>query len=186
MTPDSIQEVFARLNYQRDKRRPPDERRRGQFRAGWEDATKRGEVYADETLERLTWRNLGYRLGQHYGAQVAVQIDGAFDILAGLYEVQRSQNSASQAVPSPEQYASAFRRLDNVSDTQIQMLRLHYNASERTISATQMAHAAGYSHYSIANSQYGRLGRLVGDKLEYNPMKERLGTPVTFQKRQGE
>jgi putative restriction endonuclease len=186
MTPDSIREAFARLEYRRDKRRPPDERRRGQFRAGWEDATKRGEVYAGGTLERLTWRNLGYRLGRHFGDQVEEQLDAAFDILAGLYEVQRSQGSAPQAAPSPEQYASAFRGLGSVSDTQIQMLRLHYNAPERTISATQMAHAAGYSHYSIANSQYGRLGRLVGDQLEYNPMKERLGTLVTFQKRQGE
>lgn len=186
MTPDSLQEAFARLEYQRDKRRPPDERRRGQFRAGWDDATKRGEVYADGTLERLTWRNLGYRLGQHFGDQLPEQIDAAFGILAQIYEVQRSQNSAPQAVPSPEQYAIAFRRLGRVTDTQIQMPRLHYNAPERTISATQMAHAAGYSHYSIANSQYGRLGRLVGDQLEYNRMKERLGALVTFQKRQGE
>ncbi len=178
MTPVSIQEAFARLEYHRDKRRPPDERRRGQFRVGWEDATKRGEVYADGTLKQLTWRNLGYRLGQHFGDQSPEQIDRAFDLLAQLYD--------PQAVPSPEQYVSAFRKLRNVSDTQIQLLRLHYHAPERTITATQMAHAVGYSHYSIANSQYGRLGRLVGEQLKFNPTKEWLGALVTFEKRQGE
>lgn len=186
MTPEKIQEAFVQLVYQRDKRRPPDERRRGQFRAGWEDATKRGEVYSEGTLERLTWRNLGYRLGQSFGDHLPKEIDGAFDILAELFEKQRSQNATSQQAPSPEQYASALRKLGNATDTQIQMLRLHYNAPERRLTATQMAHAVGYSHYSVANSQYGRLGRLVGVQLEYNPIKERLGTLVTFEKRQGE
>lgn len=186
MTPDSIREAFARLEYRRDKRCPPDERRRGQFRAGWADAAKRGVVYADGTLERLTWRNLGYRLGHRFGDRLPEQIDGTFDILAGLYEVQRSQHSHSQPAPSAAQYSSAFCKLGNVTDTQIQMLRLHYNAPERTITATLMARTVGYNHYSIANSQYGRLGRLLGDRLEYNPMKERLGTLVTFEKRRGE
>lgn len=186
MTPDSIQEAFARLEYQRDKRRPPNERRRGQFSAGWKDVTNRGEVYTDGTLERLTWRNLGYRLGQHFGDQTPVQIDGAFDVLAGLYEVQRAQNLALKVAPSPEQYVAAFCKLGHVSDSQIRMLRLHYHAPARSITASQMARAIGYGHYSLANSQYGRLGRLVGNQLEYNPMKERLGTLVTFEKRQGE
>lgn len=91
-----------------------------------------------------------------------------------------------QATPSPEHYVAAFRQVRNVSDSQFQMLRLHYHAQTRTITASQMAHAIGYDHYSIANSQYGRLGRLVGDQLGYNPMKERLGSLVTFKKRHHE
>jgi len=48
-----------------------------------------------------------------------------------------------------------------------------------------MAQCAGYDHYSAANAQYGRLGRLVGEQLDYNPAQERLGTLVTFEKRRG-
>jgi 5-methylcytosine-specific restriction endonuclease McrA len=81
-----IEELFARLEYHRDVRRPPDERRRGRFRAGWEDAAERLRVYEAETLERLTWHNLGYRLGRRFGRQPAEQIDEAFEILAGLYD----------------------------------------------------------------------------------------------------
>jgi len=188
MSPDKIEKTFAGMRYDADDRRALDERRRGQFRAGWEDVTKRGEVYDKATLKRLTWHNLGYRFGQQYGSSTPEEIDETYEVLAVLWERvwgSTSEQSVS-AAPSADQYMAAFRKLDNVTDSQVQMLRLHYHAPERTITATQMAHAAGYDHYSVANSQYGRLGRLVGDQLEYNPMKMRLGTLVTFEKRQGE
>lgn len=94
--------------------------------------------------------------------------------------------SVAVAAPSPEQYVAAFRKLQGVTDTQLQLLRLHYLAPQRTITATQMARRAGYDHFSVANSQYGRLGRLIGEQLDYNPMQQKLGTLVTFDKRQGE
>ena len=186
MTPQKIQEAFAQLKYRRDVRCSPNERRRGQFRTGWEDAAKRGESYTVDTLKRLSWRNLGYRLGRQFGDETTERVDEVFDILADDFNKQASQNSGSKAAPSAEQYVAAFRQVSNVSDSQIQMLRSHYHAPARTITASQMARAIGYDHYSVANSQYGRLGRLVGDQLAYNPMKERLGTLVTFEKRQGE
>lgn len=93
-----------------------------------------------------------------------------------------SENSA----PTAQQYVSAFRAVRNLTKTHFQMLRIHYQASDRTITATEMAQAVGRRHYSFANRQYGGLGRLVGEKLKYNPMQERLGTLVTFEKRYGE
>jgi 5-methylcytosine-specific restriction protein A len=90
MTPDSIQEAFAGLEYELDERRPPDELERDQFRAGWEDATKPGEGHANGTPQRFTWRSLGYRLGLHFGDQSPEEIDAAFDHLAMLYEVERT------------------------------------------------------------------------------------------------
>lgn len=188
MSPEEIERAYARVQYDEDGRRAPDERRRVRFRTGWEDATVRGAVYSEATLKRLTWNNLGYRFGRQFGDASPKQIDSVFEHLAILWESTLGASSlrGGAVAPSAEQYAVAFRKLGSVTDTQVQMLRLHYNAPQRTITATQMAHAAGYSHYSIANSQYGRLGRLIGDQLEYNPMKERLGTLVTFEKRQGE
>src|SRR4051812_28174354 len=86
MTASEIQELLSRLPYKHDARRPPDARRRSQFRTGWHDTTVRGEVYTAETLAHLTWRNLGYRLGQHFGPQSPAQIDWAYQVLAELYE----------------------------------------------------------------------------------------------------
>jgi hypothetical protein len=63
MTTSEVEQLFEQLRFEKDDRNPPDERRRGQFKAGWEDATVRGKVYAENTLQWLTWRNLGYRFG---------------------------------------------------------------------------------------------------------------------------
>ncbi len=146
MTPGSIPEAFTLFRYHRDDRHPPDERRRGQFRAGWEDATKRGQFYSNDTLKRLTWHNLGDRLGRDFGDQTLGQINAAFDVLAGLYESPPSDGAAVEAAPSSGQYLAAFRKVGNVSDSQIQMLRLHYHAPARTITATQLAQAVGHAH----------------------------------------
>lgn len=187
MKAGEVEELFTRLEYERDVRRPPDGRRRGRFRVGWRDAAERGEVYAEDTLEQLTWHNLGYRFGRHFGYRLPEQVDQAFELLAGSYEPSGpSSNQVSATAPSSQQYVAAFRRIGSLTDGQIQMLRTHYYAPDRTITATEMARATGHEHYAFANLQYGRLGRLVGEKLEYNPMQERLGTLVTFDKRQGE
>ncbi|HQU44294.1 MAG: HNH endonuclease [Planctomycetia bacterium 21-64-5] len=87
---------------------------------------------------------------------------------------------------SADQYIAAFGKIANVTDNQIQMLRLHYHAPARTTTASQMARAIGYGHYSVANAQYGRLGRVVGNALGYNPKQVQLATLVTFEKRHGE
>lgn len=93
---------------------------------------------------------------------------------------------ATFSPPDSNTYVAAFRAISGMTDRHFQLLRLHYHAPERTITATQLAELVGYSRYSVANAQYGRLGRLVGEKLDFNPEPERLGTLVTFDKRQGE
>lgn len=78
---DTIQfeRVCRNITVIADVRKPPNERRRGQFKAGWEDATTRYKCYTAQTLERLTWRNLGYRFGQHLGESTFSRINNAFE-----------------------------------------------------------------------------------------------------------
>lgn len=64
------------------------------------------------------------------------------------------------------------------------MLRAHYWAPNRTVTAEQLAGAIGYSSYVSVNMHYGRLARLVGEHLGYDPEPERLGTLVRFEKRE--
>jgi len=47
----------------------------------------------------------------------------------------------------------------------MQMLRAHYNAPDRCITATQLAEAADYRGYQAANLQYGRVGLLLYGEL---------------------
>jgi hypothetical protein len=97
MTTNEVTQLFGRLDFERDGRDPPDERRRGQFHAGWEDATVRSKVYAENTLQCLTWHNLGYRLGRLLGHQSGTEIDEAYKILADLYHRQQAR-SGGQAL----------------------------------------------------------------------------------------
>ena len=58
------------IYYSHDESNPPDGSRRGQFKAGWRDAAERGREYRKDMLERLTWHNLGYRLGEVRSAKL--------------------------------------------------------------------------------------------------------------------
>ena len=62
------------------RRQPPENLRRGQFRAGWGDAVQ-GERYARRTLRSLTWKNLGYRAGLTFGDRTP---DEVFDEIVEL------------------------------------------------------------------------------------------------------
>ena len=89
------------------------------------------------------------------------------------------------SVPSAQQYVAAFRHI-NITDYRARMLRFHYSMPERTITATQMAHAMGHTRFTTANGNYGKSGGLVGDYLAYNPMYEKIGSLVTIECRDGE
>jgi predicted HNH restriction endonuclease len=87
---DEVRAFFNQLSYKSDDRNPPDNRRKGRFRNGWQDATIRKKAYTDETLERLHWQNLGNQFGHQFGQMRPHEIDEVFEILATLYRESRS------------------------------------------------------------------------------------------------
>ena len=68
---------------------------------------------------------------------------------------------------NPEQfgaddYVRAFDAVrDDISDLQRHMLRAHYSAPDRSVTARQLAAAVGLSNFNAANLHYGKLGRLL-------------------------
>jgi hypothetical protein len=95
MTKDEIVQFLGELRYDQDDRKPPDNPRQGQFKAGWEDWTLRRETYADNTLRHLTWHNLGYRLGRRFGPQPPGAIQQAYELLAALYGTPEAEGIVS-------------------------------------------------------------------------------------------
>jgi hypothetical protein len=72
---------MSSVSYMRDARdTTPDRdgRRRAQFHMGWRRAVA-GEAMQVSALERLTWQNLGYRLGALFGATAPELIDAHYD-----------------------------------------------------------------------------------------------------------
>jgi hypothetical protein len=138
LTVAEIMSAYDELEFKRDRRRPPDEQRRSRFRSGWRDADRRADGYSQSTLAKLTWQNLGYRFGERFGTRLDSDIDFAFDTLAEHYVTP-----TVQAAPSPAQYAAAFRRVSGITDAQLEMLRLHFDAHDRSITATAKSSAQG-------------------------------------------
>jgi 5-methylcytosine-specific restriction endonuclease McrA len=77
--------VLAGIGDLHDDRLEPDNRRRGQFKAGWADATTRGQTYSETALAQITWNNLGYRMGKAIGPAADELILEIFGELAELY-----------------------------------------------------------------------------------------------------
>jgi hypothetical protein len=72
-------------------------------------------------------------------------------------------------VPTAERYKKALEAIEpNITKEQRQMLEFHYNAHNRTVTFSDLAHAAGYDNHRAANLAYGKLGKLLGDTLKMN------------------
>jgi putative restriction endonuclease len=87
--------------------------------------------------------------------------------------------------PTASQYIDALRRVGNLSDNLIQMLRLHFHAKNQTTTAHELAIAVGYTHRSVANSLYGRLARQVGEMLDFSPGSVQVNSIVRTTKPHG-
>jgi hypothetical protein len=83
-----------------------------------------------------------------------------------------------EPVTNPE-YLAAFNSIrDRLSDGQRAMLKAHYNAPDRTLTATELATAAGYESYSAANLQYGFVGKWLHEELLCPLPKRDDGTKI--------
>jgi hypothetical protein len=79
--------------------------------------------------------------------------------------INMSKSNQSE-VPTADEYADALNAI-KISSTQKKMLGAHYMAHNRSITYTELAHAAGFDSYVTANSQYGKLGKALGEKLGF-------------------
>lgn len=89
--------VAAEYTVEADERNEPDTNRLGAFKRGWRDAVQRSTRYSLETLSRLTWQNLGYRMGERFGSVGEATIDRVFEALASRWH---SQMDAASGEPT--------------------------------------------------------------------------------------
>ena len=112
VTNEQILNHLAILSYDRDDRHSPDTYRHGQFVAGWKDATARSRRYTEDTLKSLTWHNLGFRFGQHFGNCPEEKIKQAWNVLASHYErdinLNKTGKTLSYVDPEDKPHGSAL------------------------------------------------------------------------------
>ena len=73
--------------------------------------------------------------------------------------------------PTAAEVREAFEHL-TISVGQQAMLDAHLSATNYTLTATQLAQAAGYASYEAANSQYGALARALAEQLQWTPSEQ--------------
>jgi hypothetical protein len=66
----------------------------------------------------------------------------------------------------------------NLHDGQRAMLKAHYHAEDQTMTATELANAAGYASYSSANVHYGNVGKYLYEHAPIDLDKYKDGSPI--------
>lgn len=122
----------------------------------------------DEAIE-----NIRRSLSEEYGED--------FDFYDESILWQWQDTSNGDEVPSAQRYVDAFRAVEKLPDSYLKMLRVHYAAPARTITATRLAQAVNYKNYNSANLNYPKVGGLVGEHLDWLPNMP-LEVLVTFEK----
>jgi hypothetical protein len=76
-----------------------------------------------------------------------------------------------------EDYVQAFGSVIPTESERL-MLHAHLNAKDHTMTATELAQAAGYKDYEVANSIYGKLAKKIGDVVGLMPRQ--IGDEVIY------
>jgi hypothetical protein len=103
-----------------------------------------------------SWREIADFLGEH----------GVKAEHTKLFRLYTKHRSLAMNVPDADTYTIGLNAIQ-VSEDQRAMLGFHYRAHNRTVTYTELAGAAGYDNYRVANSNYGRLGKALGEAVGY-------------------
>lgn len=115
--------------------------------------------------------------GRHQGANRDDALEKARHMLDAR-EAEIAANRNQDGAPTAREYVEAFECLGRLADGWEAMLAAHLSSQDRLITATQLAQAAGYTNWSAANLQYGKLGRRLAEELNYNPPNRKNGTTI--------
>jgi 5-methylcytosine-specific restriction protein A len=95
------------------------------------------------------------------------RMDAALAAYLGVRHTFKGGPVTDFAVPSADRFSAALRRLSgDVPENYLLMLKAHYRAPDRTITATELARAVGYKTYAAANLHYGTLAARLATELE--------------------
>ena len=91
----------------------------------------------------------------------------------------QQRNARKNGVPTAQEFADVIARLDSsIGKHHWLMLRALLAAPNRTLTATEIAAAAGYPSFSSANAHLGKLARLIAEDLDYTPPTQSDGTQI--------
>lgn len=128
---------------------------------GWQALARRGKIAIGEVVTAPTQES------------VRVMVKRQLDEAAATLQLLRG----SDGFPTVDEIRAALPYV-KFNKAQDAMLAAHLNAPDHILTATQLAQAAGYDDYAIANAQYGLLGRALAEELDWEPQKRKDGNPI--------
>ncbi len=118
-------------------------------------------------------RAIVFRNGQRHQTTGAT-VEAALGAARAWIDAERAENAENRSrageavVGSQADFEHALGTV-KINARQLAMLTAHYRAPDHTLSALELARAAGYSNHATANSMYGRLGRNLGEAANLPP-----------------
>jgi hypothetical protein len=83
------------------------------------------------------------------------------------------------STPDETQVLESLRKISpKLHAGQLAMLKAHYHAEDQTMTATELAKAAGYASYSSANIHYGNVGKYLYELAPIDLHKYNDGSPI--------
>lgn len=71
-------------------------------------------------------------------------------------------------IPTTQRYQEALTRLSaSLSPNQLALLQAHHQTPDHTATAAELAQAVGFKDYRGVNAEYGRLGKLLREALDF-------------------
>lgn len=143
--------------------------------------TVRFSVTLTET-DNLRLENLAELMGRSKSAFCSDLIAAALDDIEEEIDIPEgtdmAENNLNLNLPSSEEYTEALNSIKiKLTNGHRAMLTAHYHAPEYTMTTPALAKVAGYENYGAVNLQYGRLGRMLADSLNYPLPKHGSGSP---------
>lgn len=80
---------------------------------------------------------------------------------------KRTTKMTTTTLPLAADYKNALQSVP-MTVGQLAMLKAHFEAPNRSITYTQLANAAGFDGHVAANSQYGKLARMIGEVVGFD------------------
>ena len=121
--------------------------------------------------KKFTWREIADFLVQR-----GVQTDHTQ--VYRLISKTKENRSELMSFPNADDYKNALTEL-SITPNQKLMLKAHYEALNRSITYSQLAEAANSDKHTDANRDYGKLGRIIGDALNFEFFIKKDGVPFT-------
>ena len=121
-----------------------------------------------ETIATLRQKNYTWREIAEFFRERGMETDHS-KLFRFMQRQGKPQMNTSEDffVPNAKDYARVLAEL-KISEGQKKMLEFHYRSHNRTVNYTNLAKQVGAESHVVANSQYGKLGRALGEALAMN------------------